>query len=306
MQTAEAIRRRLDTAEGLRSIVRTMKTLAIVSIRQYEDAVRALDEYSRTVDLATQALIRDRPAAVAQMTEQRSERLGVVVFGADQGLCGAFSEQIATRLLEDRLAIDQDGAHGPLLAIGTRVANRLEDGGLPPTEVLHLPASAPMMASLVGEILGRIDRWRASNEADAVHLYYNRPDPGAIYRPHHAVLLPLDAERLRTLAATPWRPRGVPALAAEWETLLTATVQEYLFVTLQRALAESLASEHAARRAAMHAAERNLDDRLAELRGQFNQQRQSAITSELLDIVSGYEVLTGEDEREVGRSSARL
>lgn len=301
MQTAEAIRRRLETAEDLRSIVRTMKALAVVSIRQYEDALDSLEEYNRAVNLGMQALLRTRPDAVARMIEPRPVRPASIVIGADQGLCGAFSEQVAAHFLERDMQQAPAGLRGPLLAIGLRVAHRLEDGGRPPAEVLHLPASAPMMASLVGEVLERIDQWRSIGAADGVHLYYNRPDPRVLYRPHHRVLLPLDVAELRSLAATPWRPRGLPALAAPWDALLSATVQEYLFVTLQRALAESMVSEHAARRAAMHAAERNLDERLMELRSEFNQQRQSAITSELLDIVSGYEVLTEEGEREARR-----
>lgn len=304
MQTAETIRRRLESAEDLRSIVSTMKALAIVSIRQYEDALVALQAYSRAVELGMQALLRIRPETVSGMSESQPVRPAVVVFGADQGLCGAFSEQIAGHFLKS-LPAKTAGASAsntsPVLAIGMRVAHRLEDGGVVPDEVLHLPASAPMMTSLVGEILARTDAWRASGEADGVLLFHNRPDPAAIYRPHQAVLLPIDPARLRTLVATPWRPRGVPVVADEWDTLFSATLQEYLFVTLQQALAESLASEHAARRAAMHAAERNLDDRLVDLRGEFNQHRQSAITSELLDIVSGYEVLTGDEDRNVPR-----
>jgi F-type H+-transporting ATPase subunit gamma len=65
-----------------------------------------------------------------------------------------------------------------------------------------------------------------------------------------------------------------------------------LFVTLHRAIVESLASENASRLAAMHAAERNIDDRLAALRGEFHLHRQTAITGELLEIVSGYEAMT--------------
>ena len=58
------------------------------------------------------------------------------------------------------------------------------------------------------------------------------------------------------------------------------------------AQALSLASENASRLSAMHAAERNIDDRLHALRGQFHRERQTSITTELLDIVSGYEALT--------------
>ena len=293
MQTTEAIRRRLDTAGDLRSIVRTMKALSIVSIRQYEDALVSLEEYSRGVNLGLQALLHLRPEALSQMPDQRPVRPGIVVFGADQGLCGAFSEQIASHYLSRRAAGGSPGGGSPLLAIGARVAIRLEDGGVRPTEVLALPSSAPMMALLVAEILERIDAWRAAGEVDGVHLYFNRPDSGSIYRPDDEVLLPLDPAHLRALAAAPWRPRASPVLAADWESLFSAAVHEFLFVSLQRALAGSLAAEHAARRAAMHAAERNIEDRLVALRGEFNQQRQSAITTELLDIVSGYEVLTG-------------
>lgn len=286
MLTTDTIRKRVETTKDLRSIVRTMKALATVSIRQYEDAVTSLAEYARGVNLGMQALLNLRPDALREISGPGAVRPGVIVLGSDQGLCGAFNERIAGRFL-DR----QHAASGPILAVGARVAARLEDGGAALAGALALPTSASMIASFVGDILSRIDAWRASDEIDGVRLFFNRSDPGTIYRPHEEVLLPLDVSRLRALAAAPWRPRALPALSADWQTLFSAVVREHLFVSLHRAVAESLASEHAARRAAMHAAERNIDDRLGALRVDLNQHRQSSITSELLDIVSGYEVL---------------
>jgi F-type H+-transporting ATPase subunit gamma len=67
-----------------------------------------------------------------------------------------------------------------------------------------------------------------------------------------------------------------------------------LFVTVVRAAAESLASEHASRLAALQAAERSIAERLDELGGEFRRRRQAAITDELLDVVTGYEVIRGE------------
>jgi F-type H+-transporting ATPase subunit gamma len=305
MRTTEAIRKRLETTEDLRSIVHTMKALATVSIRQYEDAVASLAQYARSVDLGMQALLHLRPDALGAIAGRPAVRPGAIVFGSDQGLCGAFNEQIAARFLERRASAAASEATGPVLAVGTRVAARLEDGGASLADALTLPVSAPMIAPFVGEMLGRIEAWRAADELDGVHLYFNRSDPRTIYRPHDEALLPIDTAHLRALAATPWRPRALPALATDWETLFSAVVREHLFVTLHRAIAESLASEHAARRAAMHAAERNIDDRLAVLRGELNQHRQSSITSELLDIVSGYEVLRGERRNRPGQRPAR-
>lgn len=295
MPTAEAIRRRLETTEDLRAIVRTMKALATVSIRQYEDAVASLAEYARAVDLGLQALLRLRPEALTEMSDPGADRPLAIVIGSDQGLCGAFNEQIAGHYLERRSRDGLGRSAGPVLAVGVRVAARLEDGGLTLADTLTLPASASRIAHFVGEILDRVDGWRTAGELDGVHLYFNRSDAGAIYRPHDEVLLPVPISHLRALAAEPWRPRGFPALSTDWETLFPAVVREHLFVSLHRAVAESMASEHAARRAAMHAAERNIDERVAALRGEFNQHRQSAITTELLDIVSGYEVLRVED-----------
>ncbi len=73
--------------------------------------------------------------------------------------------------------------------------------------------------------------------------------------------------------------------------MLPALLREWLFVELFRACAESLASEHASRLLAMQAAERNIADRLAELNTAYRQQRQEAITAELLDVAAGFEVL---------------
>ena len=74
--------------------------------------------------------------------------------------------------------------------------------------------------------------------------------------------------------------------------LLSALVRQYIFVTLFRACAESLASEHAARLAAMQRASKNIDEHLQLLNQGYQQQRQNSITEELLDVVSGYEALT--------------
>jgi F-type H+-transporting ATPase subunit gamma len=77
------------------------------------------------------------------------------------------------------------------------------------------------------------------------------------------------------------------------EQTLLAFVREYLFVSLFRACAESLASENASRLAAMQRAEKNIDELLEDLNRTFHRLRQSSIDEELFDVVSGFEALTG-------------
>ncbi|HLP59113.1 MAG TPA: F0F1 ATP synthase subunit gamma, partial [Candidatus Deferrimicrobium sp.] len=69
---------------------------------------------------------------------------------------------------------------------------------------------------------------------------------------------------------------------------------EYLFVSLFRTCAESLASENASRLAAMQRADKNIDEMLEELNGTYHRLRQGAIDEELFDVVSGFEALVGQ------------
>ena len=77
----------------------------------------------------------------------------------------------------------------------------------------------------------------------------------------------------------------------DWDRIFRSLIREYLFVSVYRAFANSLASENASRLAAMQNAEKNIEERLEELDVQFHRQRQMTITEELLDIVAGFEAL---------------
>ena len=79
-----------------------------------------------------------------------------------------------------------------------------------------------------------------------------------------------------------------------WHTLFSALIRQHLLVSVYQSIVESLAAENASRMASMQAAERNIEERMQELRSRFHQQRQSSITTELLDIVGGFEALGSE------------
>jgi F-type H+-transporting ATPase subunit gamma len=78
---------------------------------------------------------------------------------------------------------------------------------------------------------------------------------------------------------------------------LRALIREYLFISLFRACAESLASENASRLAAMERAEKNINELLEDLNRTFHRLRQSGIDEELFDVVSGFEALNAEEKK---------
>ena len=86
-------------------------------------------------------------------------------------------------------------------------------------------------------------------------------------------------------------------MVGDRERTLRALVREYLFVSLYKASAESLAAENASRLAAMQRAEKNIDDLVGDLNQTFRRLRQTSIDEELFDVISGYECLSKTNTR---------
>jgi F-type H+-transporting ATPase subunit gamma len=205
-------------------------------------------------------------------------------------MCGQLNDVVvghATRALSRLAATSEDLA---TLAIGQRAAARLEDSGQAVEVTFEVPGSTGGIAETVHEVVLRIEDWR-QRAIEMVVLFYARPHSGTLYRPRGIRLLPVDREWIRSLKAKRWPSRVIPTYTMETEKLFQSLIREYLFVSLFRAFAESLASENASRLASMQVAERNIEDRLKELTTEFRQSRQSSMTSELLDIVSAFEAL---------------
>ena len=177
-------------------------------------------------------------------------------------------------------------------AVGERVHARLADAGLRPTGLFSVPTSVEAIAPLVGQILVESETRHGQGEVAELHLFYNRPTSGDVYAPVSQQMLPLDEGWRRKLAELPWPTGHLPEVMGSGTTTLRALVREYLFISLFRACADSLASENASRLAAMERADRNIDELLETLHGTFHRLRQSAIDEELFDVISGFEALS--------------
>ncbi|MDR9502228.1 MAG: F0F1 ATP synthase subunit gamma [Desulfurivibrionaceae bacterium] len=289
-ETLGALRRKMQSAGKLQAVVRTMKALAASSIGQYERAVQALTDYDRTVEMGLIAFFRRQGVAGGGApSESRQKRaVGVVVFGSDQGLVGKFNEALVDFTVETLGAL---AGEKKVWAVGERLHMRLEDAGLPPTGGFVVPNSVTAITPLVAEILTTLERQRSQGEINHVYLFYNRPQAQTLYDQVSQRLLPLDDTWRRDLSEGRWPTRNLPQLLVESERTLAALIREYLFVSLFKACAESLASENASRLAAMQRAEKNIEELLEELGGTFHRLRQSGIDEELFDVISGYESL---------------
>jgi len=290
METLETLGKRIATTKDLQSIVRTMKSLSAVSIRQYEQAAAALTAYNGTIELGLQVLLREGP--VPDATEPQPDlRTAAIVFGSDHGLCGRFNEQVVRFAHAEMQRLIPFARDRTYLAIGIQAATHLESLDEVIDAYLFLPGAVSGLTATAHAILLKIDAWQREHGIGRVLLFHNTRAVDVTATPVTAQLLPLDPRWLQRIAARHWPSRALPTHRMESRALFAALIREHLFVSLYQAGAESMASEHATRLAAMQAAERNIQEHLDEMSSAFRHRRQEAITEELLDIVGGYESL---------------
>jgi len=302
--TTASLRRQIDNAADLQSVVRTMKAIAASSIGQYEKSVRALAEYERTVELGLGVCLR----TIGPVTSRVSRRARVsastanaVVFGSDQGLVGRFNEAVADHAIAALAGLP--GTPG-VWAVGERVHARLVDAGLAPVGRFAVPASVNAIAPLVGQILTDSQRLGRQDVDSQLHVFYNSRASGPTYASVSQQLLPLDDDWRCQRAEVPWPTKNLPEVMGGGTATLAALIGEHLFISLFRACAESLASENASRLAAMERADKNIDELLDELRGSFHRLRQNGIDEELFDVISGFEALSRRQQRPKGQGAA--
>ncbi len=266
-----------------------MKAVAAASVGQYEQSVRALTDYVRTVELGLGACFRREQRGLGAATPNDwvdGRAIGVVVFGSDQGLVGQFNDVAADYAVD---LLGKLGGTVQVWAVGDRVQARLKDAGVTPAGTFSLPNTVSAITDLVGQIL---DETVTRRDIRELHLVYNRRTEGAGYAPISERLLPLDVRWSHELAQQPWPTKQLPEVIGTGTSTLSALIREYLFVSLFRASAQSLASENASRLAAMTRADKSIADLLESLQGTLHRLRQSAIDEELFDVVAGFEALT--------------
>lgn len=288
----QSLRKKIDGAGDLQSVVRSMKALAASSIVQYEQAVLALSGYEQTVMTGLSLCLRRslRAGAMIQPDPVAPSSIGAIVFGSDQGLVGRFNE-VLLDFTASKMA-DAGGAPGPVWVMGERMRALIVDRGMTVPRVSPVPASVQGIAALVGQLLIEVESARTLGRCAALHVFHNRPRDSGVYAPMARVLLPLDSAWHREQAGREWPGHALPEMIDGNPAALPAFIREYLFVVLFQACAESLASENASRLAAMQRADKNIEDILGELNQRFHRQRQASIDEELFDVIAGYEALS--------------
>lgn len=288
----QGIRRKIDSAQDLGSVVRTMKAMAAANITQFEKAVLSLGDYYRAAEWGLHACL-DRKRFAGKKGETnitsgagtqrpgRPGQTGIVVFGSDQGLVGQFNQAIAASL--DRFLAG--GAIRPCVwAVGERLLPHLERSAVPVARIFPVPGTVAAITPLVARLIAEIDALQERNLLEEVYVFFNRPVHRAQFEPVSMRILPLG--RL-AIPDPPWPGARNPQIWDEGISTTKALIGEYLFVSVFTSCAESLASENGSRLTAMERAEKNIGELTEALRLQYHRLRQDNIDAELFDILAG-------------------
>jgi len=283
MPELRELQRKLDSVEGLREVVAAMRNLSAVYVRRAEAALEATRPYADIVETALRTVLARSARGDA---DEGAPCCLAVVFGSEQGLCGAYNDRVVRAALAYRSEAD---VPVDFAAVGRRVRDLLALRDAEPVFGARAPTSLDgiraEMSSLAADIF---DAYTERKATRMVFVYNAYESMGRFAEKVQTVLPPCFDEAGEGAAAV----FGYgPLLTAPAEALAPALVEEYFFVQLCRALFESHCSENGARLLSMTAASGNIDDRCLALTREFQSVRQDTITAELLDVVAGAEAL---------------
>ncbi len=289
-ETLQDMNRRIESARELHTVTRTMRGLAAVNLRGYELAAEATDAYEAIIEDGLQIALREgRIDRLPKETSPADAPTAMIVFGSNQGLCGPINRHVAVHAAARAKTVPTLAL---VAAVGGRLAAELDLAGLTPDTGWDLPATIEAIPSRAEHLVGQAERWKGARDVRRVLLVFPHfRGRGRGYEPVTLQILPTDRDWLEWLAIRTWPSPVLPTFAMPWDELVTALLHQALFVRLHRSFAQTMASVASSRLSAMDNAQRNIEDRLSSLHLRYHQLRHSEITKELLDVVSGFELL---------------
>jgi F-type H+-transporting ATPase subunit gamma len=268
------INARIDGIRQLGSVVNAMRGIAGARAQQARSQLVAVDSYAATIALAigrTLTLVPAIPAVAAN----RSPRQGLVLFCAEQGFAGAFSERV----------LDAAGAQisdSELFLVGTRGSAVAAERGVVAGWNSPMPAhalGAPKLADRISEALyARI----ATGEIDRLDTIFSQWQPGRGIHIERRRLFPLDMSRF----SQP-RDANAPLMNLSSATLLIELTAEYVHAQLCNTALHAFAAENEARMEAMASARSQIERQLSALQATQRILRQEEITAEIIELAAG-------------------
>jgi len=304
--TQKEVKNRIASVKNIHKITRAMEMVAAARLRRAEQRIDAMRPYAQAIRKMTQQVAESAADTIPRikLLEQRDKtsRVGIILVTGDRGLAGAFNTNIIREGVRLKREFEGDGAEVRFAVVGRRGTSSLTFRGEQVTNSYAGFTDRPAFTD-AREISRDVTTGYVDEELDRVELVYNRYVSPLTQYVRRQTLLPLQqAEVFGEGIPEPEEPADSELAEAhqkafwdyepEPELLLPMLFEEYVDLSVYRALLESSASELGARMTAMRSAAENAQDMIEDLTLEANRVRQSEITQEILEVVSGAEALS--------------
>ena len=294
MANLKAIRIRITSVKSTRQITSAMKMVSAAKLRKAQDKIVRLRPYAKKLHEILVGLsqsLSDSNVENIYARQSAPEKILVVVITSNRGLCGAFNSNVikeARRVVTDKYYEQYKKGNLKILPIGKKgydYFRKLNMSMLPERNELLNNLTYDNVSLAAENIMNMF----TSKEYDRIELVYNQFKNAAVQNLTNEMFLPVSAETDQTVKATPVDYIYEPGT----EEIVTELIPKSLKIHFYQAILDSFVAEHGARMTAMHKATDNATTMIRELTLQYNKARQSTITNQILEVVSGAEALKG-------------
>ena len=286
MANLKDIKRRIGSVKNTQQITKAMKLVAAAKLRRAQESVMASRPYSEKVaEVMESVAIRSREDSHPLLRKKAPENILIIVMSGDKGLCGPFNTNVLKAV--SKIINDNEGKGVSLLITGRKGADFFRRRGSNILKVI-LDYGKKLGYDLAGEMATCATEEFLSGRVDKVYMVYNKFRNVVVQIPTTVPLLPVAVVKKDEHAAPPVDYEYEPS---EGE-ILNEIFKRYIESQIYQALLESAASENGARMTAMDAATKNAKEMIEALTLKYNRARQAAITTEIIEVVTGADALS--------------
>jgi F-type H+-transporting ATPase subunit gamma len=294
MAAGKELRTKIKSVENTKKITKAMEMISVSKMRKAQERMRAARPYSEKIRSIANNLGQANPEYVHTfMKKNDGKSVGFIVVTTDKGLCGGLNTNLLRAVTAKLREAQSSGKTPKAVAIGSKglgFLNRV--GAKVVSHITHL-GDRPHLDKLIGPMKVMLDAY-AAGEVSAVYICYNKFVSTMSQVPTVDLLLPLSAEQMQAESKAAGNQHAWDYIyEPDAQTVIDDLLVRYVEALVYQAVAENMASEHAARMVAMKAATDNAGNVIAELKLVYNKTRQAAITKELSEIVSGAAAISG-------------
>jgi F-type H+-transporting ATPase subunit gamma len=271
MKRESDLKQRLESLENLLDAVSAMKSISAHHLRAARRELEPVRDYKQGVDSAVDQ-------ACVELPPGGSGDCGLVVVGAELGLCGGYNAQVAETAIRAR----SEHGEGPTFCAGNRVATILKRRALQPARSYAMPSGVAGITNLLLKLTEHVLVAYFEQGLSRVDLVAARFQGVGDFDVQVSPLLPITPPE-----STPASVRHDYVSAAH---IAEVAVRELLYITLYAQLIEAMASEHGARLVATQSAEKWLEERTSRVDRQLTAAKREATTQEAIEIASGVRV----------------